>query len=132
MIHIKIFESFTEETITLYHGTSAFSASLLCENGWIPSSYGMGANGGQSRYLYLTSMEEDALWFAEEKGESSIVVIEDIPISYLIFDPEDGDYDREVYGTVVNAVASIKNGLMHPIKLTLTKPLGASHFELKY
>jgi hypothetical protein len=129
MKYIRVFEQFTEETIDLYHGTSAHSAELLCEYGWKPSNYGMGGNGGQSRYLYLSSMREDALWFAEEKGESSVVVVKNIPISHLIFDTEDGDYDREVYRTVSNAVAAIKGGLRHPIKLTLTKPLDASHFE---
>lgn len=132
MKYIKLYENYNEEdTVDLYHGTSKYSAEHFIKNGWnIPLYNFSGANGGQSKYLYLTSEIDDAMWFAQEKGEDTIIKVKNIPISYLIFDPEDGDYDREVYKTVENAVRSIKNGIPFPIKLTLTKPLDSKHFEI--
>ncbi len=57
------------------HGTCLPSAEQLLSNGWSPDRGKIGANGGQSRYLYLSTHKEDALWFAEEKGCHSVLKV---------------------------------------------------------
>ena len=77
------------ETYTLYHGTCSDSATKLLRNGWSPNSGTIGANQGQPYYLYLTTTPENALWFAEQKGCSTILKVT-VPASFLRVDPEDG------------------------------------------
>ena len=117
-----------EKYITLYHGTSKESAMNLIKNGWQPNSSNSGSNMGQSKYLYLTSEKDDAIWFANEKGENNIVEVKNIPISALIFDPEDGDSD--LFNDINDAIEKIKNGYPMPIKFALTKSLSSEHFRL--
>ena len=117
--------------VTLYHGTSAASASRLQTDGWSPDAASAGANMGQSRYLYLTSEPEDALWFAEQKGENTILELRNVSCDMLKFDPEDGDYDEEKYQIVENAMTVIRSGqLSMPIKFVLTKACSAATFSL--
>jgi GNAT superfamily N-acetyltransferase len=111
-----------EETVTLYHGTCPENGEALCKNGWAPRQSSMGGNMGQPRYLYLSTGKEDALWFAEEKGCSTLVEVKDVPLSYLKVDPEDGTSDtleEELHSTT---------GL--PGKVVLTRPLPAEHFHV--
>jgi hypothetical protein len=75
--------------LTLYHGTSEASASVFLADGWQPSSGTAGANQGDPRYLYLTNIPENALWFAEEGGGDVVLEIK-IDTAALIVDPEDG------------------------------------------
>jgi hypothetical protein len=84
---IRLIESV--EMVTLYHGTCAESAEALCTNGWAPNSGSQGGNMGQAKYLYLTTLAENARWFANEKGCNSILLVT-VPKAWLIVDPEDG------------------------------------------
>ena len=59
----------------LYHGTCPDNAASLVQNGWTPRSGSQGGNMGQTRYLYLTTGREDALWFADQKGCDTVVVL---------------------------------------------------------
>jgi RNA:NAD 2''-phosphotransferase len=109
------------ETATLYHGTTAENAELLLEHGWEPNKVSGGGNCGQSRYLYLSTGYEDALWFAEQKGSDIVLEVSDIPLDHLRVDPEDGVYDT------VEEEMSSPGGF--PGKLVLTRPLEASRFR---
>lgn len=109
------------ETITLYHGTTRECADRILSEGWAPRSGSMGGQCGNPRYLYLTNVWENALWYAEEKGCDTVLQIE-VPASSLIVDPEDGIAD-----TVEDELNS-KNGL--PGNVCLTRPLPASSFSL--
>jgi hypothetical protein len=115
-----LFES--SQTVTLYHGTCEGSARALMSKGWQPNSVQQGANRGQTRYLYMTSGPEDALWFAEEKGCDTVLEIRNVPIAMLRVDPEDGTYDT------VEQELNSPNGF--PGKVVLTGPLGPEHFSL--
>ena len=106
-------------TYTLYHGTCS---DVLCQTGWTPGSGPQGGNMGQTRYLYLSSGAEDALWFAEEKGCSTVLVVRDVPAEYLIVDPEDG------IGDTVEDELNSPHGL--PGKVALTRALGPEHFSV--
>lgn len=75
--------------VTLYHGTTPSSAESLMSNGWEPGSGYMGGQMGQTRHLYLTSFPENASWYAEEKGSTTVLAV-DVNKSDLIVDPEDG------------------------------------------
>ena len=131
---IKTFEEHTNEglrdentvsTLTLYHGTSEYAAKILLENGWAPRfSKSMTANGGQSKYLYLTSTPINAQWYANEMGENTILKVENIPLQYLIVDPEDG----EGY-TMEETLERIKSGRL-AVCFALTKPLSSEHFSI--
>jgi len=110
------------KTVTLYHGTTPEAAKNLILNGWRPNDAPVGGNCGQSRYLYLSTEREDALWFALEKGSDTVLVLEGVPVDSLVVDPEDGTYD-----TVEEELAS-KHGL--PGKVALTVPLDASFFAI--
>lgn len=77
------------DTLTLYHGTTPSSAENLMKNGWHPNSGHIGSQMGQTRYLYLTSLPENASWYAEEKGSSTVLAVK-VHKSDLIVDPEDG------------------------------------------
>ena len=74
--------------ITLYHGTCEGSAKRLLKNGFKPE-YATGGNMGRPGLLYLTNVPENAMWFAEQMGCSTILVI-DVPVQNLIVDPDDG------------------------------------------
>lgn len=106
----------------LYHGTSRESAENLIKNGWTPRSGTTGGNAGQSRYLYLTNEPENALWFAQEKGEETVISLINVPISFLKVDPEDGTYDT------VEEELSKKHGI--PGTVVIFKSLGPEHFKI--
>lgn len=107
----------------LYHGTSKEYAKKLLEYGWIPSSISPGANQGQSRFLYLTNYEENALWFAEQSGGDIVLSVE-VPEDFLIVDPEDG-----IGNDVLDEIKKSENKRF-PANLALTKPLGPECFSL--
>jgi 8-oxo-dGTP pyrophosphatase MutT (NUDIX family) len=111
-------------TMTMYHGTSASSGKNLVVNGWQPNKWNQGGNLGQMKYLYLTTDSEDARWFANEKGEDTIVKVKHIPLNYLIVDSEDGTGK-----SVANELESSRR-LGLPAKLALTKPLPREHFSI--
>lgn len=108
----------------LYHGTCSDSADALCATGWHPGRWSAGGNGGQRRYLYLSTGYEDALWFAQEKGCDIVVMLTEVPPDSVIVDPEDGIGD-DVWDEIAR---NAHFGM--PGKLALTKPLGAAHFRL--
>lgn len=120
---MKIQRKRNPNTLKLYHGTSLRNANLLLKNGWQPNKVSRGANQGQTKYLYLTTEPLDALWFAEEKGESTILQIM-VPIEYLIVDPEDG------VGETIEEELKISKRLKMPAKFALIKELEASNFDL--
>ena len=101
--------------MTLYHGTSAQSADAIVAEGWQPNSGLQGGNVGQGRYLYLTNVPENALWFAEQKGDNTVleVLVEE---SELIVDPEDGVHDT------VQEELSAANGLPGSVALKVSDP----------
>lgn len=114
---------YRNDTITLYHGTCLINAQNLVQNGWQPNKTTSGSNQGNPSYLYLTTDPEDALWFAEEKGCDSIIIVSDIPLSYLRPDPEDEA------GFSMSELLNRKNGL--PSKFILIKELGPKHFSIQ-
>lgn len=114
----------TGTTITMFHGTSEASGLNLMANGWQPNKWNQGGNLGQMKYLYLTTDSEDAKWFANEKGENTIVKVKHIPLTDLIVDPEDGT------GNSVAEELESSRRLGLPAKLALTKPLTKDHFEI--
>ena len=77
---------------------------------------------GQPKFLYLTSGEEDALWFAEEKGCSTVLKVSNVPLEYLEVDPEDGIGDT--------VEQELNNKFRLPGKVVLVKPLGPEHFSI--
>jgi hypothetical protein len=117
-------ETTAVSTITLYHGTSADSGNALVANGWGPNLWASGGNCGSSRYLHCTTGPEDALWFAEEKGESTLIEIREVALAALIVDPDDGTGDNVLDELAIAA----RTGL--PAKLALKHPLAAVHFHL--
>jgi hypothetical protein len=106
----------------LFHGTCQSSAEALVKYGWKPNQVSSGANQGQGRYLYLTNVEENALWFAQEKGCDTIIKIKNIPMDFLKVDPEDGNHDT--------VEEELNNEFNLPAYLVLTKALGPEHFEI--
>jgi hypothetical protein len=105
----------------LYHGTCENQAQMLLATGWSPSRHFKGGNAGQTKYLYLTSEYDDALWFAQEKGCNTVLKLTNVPIDYLIVDPEDGTGD------------TVEDELGHaplPGKVALIKPLSRTYFSL--
>jgi len=116
--HLLVEEIDTGDFVTLYHGTSASSAAAMIENGWAPNSGFVGGNAGQTRYLYLTNEPENARWFANEKGEDTILKVV-VPISSLIVDPEDGIED------------TVSEELAHRVgNVALFKPISRQAFSL--
>ena len=112
------------DTITLYHGTCLSNGENLIQNGWKPINNSYGGNMGNPNYLYLTSEPEDALWFAEEKGCDTVVIVKNVPISFLRPDPED-----EAGFSMSDLLNRMNiNGL--PSKFILTKELKSNHFEI--
>lgn len=119
----KIFENF-DNVITLYHGTCDINANHLVNNGFKPNLFGYGGNMGDSKYLYLSSDPEDALWFAEQRGCKSIVEVKDIPLNFLKPDPDD-----ESGYTIYDLLDRMKNSKL-PSKFVLIKDLDKKHFKL--
>jgi hypothetical protein len=110
------------EGLKLYHGTCEDNADALCRNGWQPNAAPSGANQGQRRYLYVSTVEEDALWFASEKGCSAVVMIQSVPLDSLAVDPEDG------IGQTIEQELAYAKKIGFPAKLVITKPVSADHF----
>ena len=108
--------------ITLYHGTCSDSAKILLSQGWSSNSGTTGGNQGNPGYLYLTTEYDDAMWFAQQKGCNTVLKISDVPVSFLIVDPEDG------VGDDVEDEINSKFGL--PGKVVLTRSLPKGHFSL--
>ena len=108
------------KTYTLYHGTTETSASRMLAEGWTPNSWSAGGQCGQSRYLYLTNGAENALWYAEQKGETVVLEIR-VPADALRVDPEDGIKDT------VEEELTLSHGL--PGNVVLTRALDASAFS---
>ena len=122
MKYIKTFENI--HNLTLYHGTSLNNAISLVNNGWQPYSGNIGGNIGQNKYLYLTNEPENARWFANEKGEDTIVEVSNVPLEYLKPDPED-----EAGFTMKELLNRIdKTGL--PSSFVLYKDLNSDHFKI--
>lgn len=111
------------QAITLFHGTSRDSADALLSKGWSPSETGVspGANQGRRGHLYLTTEPLDALWFAEQKGEQTVLSVT-VAIEDLIVDPEDG------IGETVLDEMSQTSGL--PGKLATKRPLSPAAFQI--
>lgn len=110
-----------ENVITLYHGTTIDRAESLIQKGWSPNNGIVGANLGNKKYLYVTNVVENALWFAEQNGGATVVKIDNVPISYLKVDPEDGTEET------VEQELNKKYGL--PAYLVLYKSLTFDHFS---
>jgi len=121
---VEIINDELDKFLTLYHGTRYENALNLINNGWQPNKGYQGANMGQSKYLYLTTEKENALWFAEENGGNTIVEINNIPLDYLLPDPED-----EAGYTMNDLLERIKT-TGFPANFVLFKPLNKSHFKI--
>jgi len=113
-----------EKVFTMYHGTCQASAVAMVSNGWQPRSGFIGGNMGQSKYLYVTSDPENAMWFAEENGCNTILKISDIPRDFLKVDPEDGG------GLSFQEMLSFMSAFKMPGSFVLTQPLGPEHFSM--
>lgn len=111
----------SQNSVTLYHGTCEANAANLLSQGWQPGSGSIGANMGQSRYLYLTTHIEDAEWFAREKGCSTVVSVE-VPLDSLRVDPEDGIADT--------VEEELNNPLGLPGKVVLIRGIGKEAFGM--
>lgn len=108
----------------LFHGTIPENAYRLLRDGWKPGIGPSGANMGQNRYLYLTTEVDDAAWFAEQKGSTTILAVRNVPAAFLLADPEDGT------GNTPDEEIDIARRTGLPAKLVLIRPLGAQHFSL--
>jgi len=80
-----------------------------------------GANQGRRGHLYLSTDPFDALWFAEQKGEQTVLSVT-IAMDDLIVDPEDG------IGETVSEEFSQPRGL--PGKFATKRPLSPAAFSL--
>ncbi len=107
--------------IMLFHGTTPEDAADLLENGWHPGLGWRGGNAGQCRYLYLTNLSDNALWYSEQKGCSCILEV-NVPLEDLIVDPEDGT------SSTVEQELSFPHGL--PGCVALFRPIAASAFRM--
>lgn len=114
------------QTLDLYHGTCEDNANVLLQNGWIPRDCNSGGNCGNSRYLYLTTEPENAMWFANENGCSTILKLSNIPIEYIRPDPEDeaGFTMDDLLDRLVNSNYKL------PANFILIKPLDSTYFKL--
>ena len=108
------------DTVMLYHGTTDANAARLLRDGWHPRSGCAGSQCGDPRFLYLTNIPENALWYATEKGGDALLAVE-VPLAWLIVDPHDGVADD------VRAELSLPHGL--PGNVCLTRALKASAFR---
>jgi len=110
-----------DRVVTLYHGTTEDAAGALLSGGWKPNSGRMGGNCGDPRLLYLTTEPENALWFAQEKGGSTVLAVQ-VPIDSLIVDPEDGSEET--------VEEELRQPFGIPGSVACTEPLPASTFSL--
>ena len=108
----------------LYHGTTKENAKKLLENGWTPNSGTRGSNFGNSRYLYVTNIPENALWFAEQKGDDVVLAISDLNYDILKVDPEDG-----IYETVEEELKHSANSKM-PAYLVVVSPISKDKIKI--
>lgn len=77
---------------------------------------------GQPKYLYLSTLHEDAMWFANQKSCDTVLLVT-VPKAWLIVDPEDGSSD-----TVDDEFAfALKTGM--PGKFALTHEAAADSFQ---
>ncbi len=107
-----------EETFTMYHGTSVEGEKMLLSNGWKPNQVSSGGQQGNPSYLYVASNPEGAEWYAADKGNGgSVLVIKNIPKSFLGIDPEDHMY------------TNLDKELENNSQFTIRKPLSAEHFS---
>lgn len=114
-------EYLSGDSITLYHGTQPSHALQLISQGKHKKAP-MGANGGQSSLLYVTTHPENALWFASQSGSSEILEVK-VPLNQLRTDPEDGVYD-----TVLEELqAAVRTGI--PASLAVHGDLPAHCFK---
>lgn len=113
------------KTLNLYHGTCEANADILINKGWIPRECMVGANCGNSKYLYLTTEPENAMWFANENGCDSIVKLSNIPLEYLRPDPE--DESGFTMDDLLNRLIDSNYNL--PANFVLTRPLDSSYFS---
>ncbi len=115
-------EQLSKKFITLFHGTTKESAEMLMKTGWVPNSGRITANMGNRKYFYLTSDPEDALWFANEVGDETVLMVSNIPISGLYPDPDDSSgYSLEEL---------LKSMYKHPSKFIVKTPISASQFSI--
>lgn len=118
---IKNFNQFysnSEELFTMYHGTSVEGERLLLLNGWRPNQVSKGSQQGNPSYLYVCSNPEGAEWYAAEKGNGgSVLIIKNIPKSFIGIDPEDHLY------------TNIDKELENNSQFTIRKSLGPEHFS---
>jgi hypothetical protein len=115
----------SSDTITVYHGTCESSAKVLISQGFDPErSPKPGANQGRRGLLYVTTVPENALWFAEQNDCSTVVKIHNVPLSALIVDPEDGSAD-----SVSEEISQAEKWHL-PAYLALRHRLSPEHFSL--
>jgi hypothetical protein len=115
-------KSVNVEFITLYHGTTLLNGLNLVKYGWEPNR--CATDLSNSKYLYLTSDYDDAMWYANEKSGNTIVEITNIPIDFLSPDPE-----SEIGYNIENLLRRlIKN--KKPSKFVLTQTLNNEHFNI--
>lgn len=107
----------------VYHGTTQESADKLLENGWSPNSGGIGGNCGQTRYLYVTTEYDNALWFAEQKGGQICVLEIEVDVDLLQVDPEDG------IGETVEEEISLILKNKFPANLVISKSIDCSKIK---
>jgi len=119
---IKTFENFnSEETYTMYHGSSKENEERLLNEGFKPYGSCSGGQCGNPAYLYLSMSPESANWFACQKGnDGSVIEVKNIPKSYLGVDPEDGLYVIE---------NDLDKELEAEGSFILKKPLSVTHFN---
>jgi hypothetical protein len=107
----------------LYHGTCEDSAKKLLENGWKPNQIGKGGNVGKTDLLYITNEFDNAMWFANEKGCNTVIALKNIPMDWLIVDPEDA-----IENTVQKELErSVKTKL--PAYLAIHTTITKDHFK---
>ncbi|WP_411839865.1 hypothetical protein [Paracoccus sp. ME4] len=111
------------ETVMLYHGTSALNAVRLLACGWAPGQVPSGSQCGDPARLYLTTLPEDAAWFAARKEDGMVLELQ-VPRHLLRVDPEDraGDTVEEEFAI------SARTGL--PAKFTIAHPIGPEAFAV--
>jgi hypothetical protein len=109
--------------VVLFHGTTESAAVLLLAQGWGGRSP-VGANGGRPGFLYLTNVPENALWFAQEKGDDVVLEVR-VSVSDLKVDPDDG-----MEQSVEAELAMAEGPHRLPGNVVLTKPLGPEAFSL--
>lgn len=121
IINNVLLEIENDQQITLYHGTCKINSQQLLKNGWKPNSSSQGSNMGQTKYLYVTTEPEDAMWFANQKGCNSIIEIT-TTIDNIIPDPEDEA------GYTKTELLNDKSGMAR--KFVIFKPISKSQIKL--